>query len=494
MCSSARAANTARSFEGEPTTWHDGFARYDLVMDDQTLVIASFRPPPGEGFAVGAPVKGQHRCVVVAPRTPAPGNPWSWRGCYWDHEPQTEIELLHRGYHVAYISADASLKPDATWDAWYRFLTEDHRLSTRPAFIGMSRGGEYAYTWAVRHPDAVASIYADNPGGNDEMLAGLVALARHDVPLLHVCGSLDPILCQFSNAIEGIYQQLGGRISVMIKDGAGHHPHSLRDAKPIADWIEANATPRTASAPDFVGPSARQTAFYGVRADAVYYPTEGRFIACRGPWFTGEYDRYTFNVAGIDGAITVILPMTQAPGRPWVFRAGYPDGRDAIDLALLARGFAIVTGPVSFNSDKLKQQDWDATYAHLIAHGFSKMPVLQGTSRGAGEVLAWAVANPGKLSAIYVENPVYQSAMSTRPPLDDLAMLTRANVALVQVSGGLDPSFHENAGAADERYRAAGGKSALIVNESESHDLSIEAHVPEILSKILATSSHAFRE
>ena len=63
------------------------------------------------------------------------GNPWSWRGCYWDHQPQTEVELLKRGFHVAYISANASLRPDKTWDAWYTFLTEKHGLSKKPAFV-----------------------------------------------------------------------------------------------------------------------------------------------------------------------------------------------------------------------------------------------------------------------------------------------------------------------------------------------------------------------
>lgn len=34
------------------------------------------------------------------------------------------------------------------WDAWYEFLIKKHGLSKKPAFVGMSRGGEYAYTWA----------------------------------------------------------------------------------------------------------------------------------------------------------------------------------------------------------------------------------------------------------------------------------------------------------------------------------------------------------
>jgi hypothetical protein len=99
----------------------------------------------------------------------------------------------------------------------------------------MSRGGEYAYTWATAHPDKVSCIYADNPGGNRDVLLRLGDLAANDVPLLHVCGSIDPILGKYSTVIEGTYQQFGGRISVMIKEGFGHHPHSLRDPTPLND-------------------------------------------------------------------------------------------------------------------------------------------------------------------------------------------------------------------------------------------------------------------
>lgn len=49
--------------------------------------------------------------MVVVPHVVAPGKPWSWRGCYWDHEPQTEIELLRRGFNIAYITASQTLRP-----------------------------------------------------------------------------------------------------------------------------------------------------------------------------------------------------------------------------------------------------------------------------------------------------------------------------------------------------------------------------------------------
>ena len=135
------------------------------------------------------------------------------------------------------------MKPGKTWDAWYAFLTEKHGLSKKPAFVGMSRGGEYAYTWATANPGKVSCIYADNPGVNPDVLRKLGDLAAADVPVLHVCGSIDPLLGRVSSAIENIYQQFGGRISVMIKEGAGHHPHSLRDPGPIADFISQQVQP-----------------------------------------------------------------------------------------------------------------------------------------------------------------------------------------------------------------------------------------------------------
>src|SRR6185369_2437546 len=131
-------------FSGEKTSWH-GFDRYDFLMDETELTVKPYKAGADEANAVKTPVKGHFRCVVVAPQHPAAGNPWSWQGYYWDHEPQTEIELLKRGFHIGFVWCDAG-KP---WDAWYKFLTETHGLVKKPAFIGMSRGGRNAYSWAT---------------------------------------------------------------------------------------------------------------------------------------------------------------------------------------------------------------------------------------------------------------------------------------------------------------------------------------------------------
>ncbi|HEY1860781.1 MAG TPA: hypothetical protein VGG61_10525 [Gemmataceae bacterium] len=465
----AAAADAAVPFEGEKSSWHDGFDRYDYLMDEKTLEIQPFKRDEKENFGIQDPPEGKRRCVVVVPKRPAIGNPWSWRGCYWDHQPQVEMELLKRGFHVVYISANTALKPGKQWDAWHAFLTEKHGLSKKPAFVGMSRGGEYAYTWATANPDKVSCIYADNPGVNPDVLKKLGDLAAADVPLLHVCGSIDPLLGRSATTIENIYQQFGGRISVMIKEGSGHHPHSLQDPKPIADFISQSVEPAKSAPPAYLGEKYSKTSFYCLENSFRSFPKEGIYITCRGPLFTGCYDRYSFNLSGVEGPITVLVPKTTAPGKPWVFRADYVNREAVVDLALLAKGCHIVTGPVPFNGDGPSLQSWNAVYKLLTDNGFSKKPVLAGAGGAAGEGYAWAGANPDKVSCIYAENPVLRCTMTKAQPLDNLAPLAKAGVPLLHVCGSLDPMLKEHTRAAEKRYQDLGGSVTVIVQEGLGH-------------------------
>jgi hypothetical protein len=456
------------TFTGEKSTWH-GFDRYDYVMDEATLSVAPFKAPANEGDGVGSPAAGQRRCIIVVPKQMASGNPWSWQGCYWNHMPQAEIELLKRGFCVAYISADAKLKPGKEWDAWYAFLTEQQGLSPKPAFIGMSRGGEYSYMWATTHPDKVSCIYADNPGGNQDNLMRLGALAEHDVPLLHVCGSLDPLLGKYSTAIENIYQQFGGRISVMIKEGQAHHPHSLVDPKPIADFITGSVQETAGALPAFVPAKFTKSSYYSDESQYRNFPEDNAYITCRGPVFVPCYDRFQFNVANVGGSgLNVIVPKNPAAGNLWVFRAGFADRDAVVDQALLARGYYVVTGPVPYDVGPVPAE-WDATYKYLTDHGFSKKPVMEGAGAAAGEVYAWAMANPDKVSCIYGENPILHSNLSKIRLLDGLDILAKAGVPLVSVCGSLDPGLEDNTRSIENHYKKADGQILVIVKEGEGH-------------------------
>jgi hypothetical protein len=461
----ARAAEKYVPFDGEKSAWHDGFDRYDYLMDEETLAITPFKRPDTEKFAVGNPAKGKRRCIVVVPKQAAPGNPWSWQGCYWDHEPQTEVELLRRGFHIVFLTPD----PGKQWDAFYAWLIEKHGLSKKPAFVGMSKGGVNEYDWTTANPDKVSCIYADNPAIRPEAFAKLGELAKNDVALLNVCGSADFLLQRHTLPIEDRYQQLGGRVTVMIKDGPAHHPHSLKNPKPIADWIVEHVQPANeVSRPDFVNDKSIKSYYYSLESTNLWLKEEKTYANCRGPGFVECYDRYDVKAEsqwGLTG-LAVIVPKTVAPGKPWVFRAD-AIGRDAaLDQVLLARGFHIVMPPLTAQAGPVKTQ-WNNAYKLMTDHGFSKKPVLEGTGTAAGEAYAWAIENPDKVACIVGRNPALRSLMSKTSPLENLGTLAKASVPLLHVCDHNDPWFSEYTKVTESRYKELGGQMTIIVRESD---------------------------
>jgi pimeloyl-ACP methyl ester carboxylesterase len=241
-----------RPFAGEKTAWH-GYDRFDFPIDGRA-------------------------CIVVAPKRAAAGRPWIWRARFFGHEPQTDLALLARGFHVAYMDVAGlygSPKAVAHWDAFYKYVTEKHGFARKPALEGMSRGGLIIFNWAAANPDKVACIYADAPvcdfkswpGGRgrgkgsprdwqsclkaygvteaeglawrNNPIDNLAPLAKAGVPLLHVCGDADQVVPIEENTgiVEKRYRELGGSIRAIHKPGVGHHPHSLKDPKPIVEFI-----------------------------------------------------------------------------------------------------------------------------------------------------------------------------------------------------------------------------------------------------------------
>ncbi|MCE5327463.1 MAG: GDSL-type esterase/lipase family protein [Planctomycetaceae bacterium] len=218
-------------------------------------------------------------CLIVAPDVEAPGRPWVWRAIFFGHEPQTDIALLQRGYHVAHMRDIAPLHGNAAavghWDAFYALLTDTLGFAPKAVLEGFSRGGLIIYNWAARNPDKVACMYGDAPvcdirswpGGKGaghgsppdwqqckrahrlseasaakfkgSPIDNLAPLAKAGVPILHVIGEADTAVpvAENSDIVEKRYRELGGPITVIRKPGCEHHPHSLKDPTPIVNFI-----------------------------------------------------------------------------------------------------------------------------------------------------------------------------------------------------------------------------------------------------------------
>ncbi len=472
--SNLTAAGVYVPFTGEKTTWHEGFDRYDFIMDDATGAIAPMTAPASEvkSFGIDVSIKdGKRRCVVVVPKKAAPGNPWSWRGCYWNHQPQTEVELLKRGFHVVYAAPDPG-RQGKGWDLWYKFLTETHGLAKKSAFIGMSKGGLNEFNWGVVNPDKVACIYADNPALFDEDFAKIPELAKHDVPLLHVIGSEDWVQ-RYTMTVEAIYHQWGGAITVIIKEGVAHHPHSLVDATPIADWIEQHMHTVEANRPAFADSTYTKTHYYSLEKSYLYLKAEDTYATVSGPGYVPSYDRYSRNGFSSPPAnfraddMSIVVPQNPAPGKPWVFHPSPLDRDSAVDLALLAQGYHIVLPPI--DGPGAVQKQWDEVYRRMVDNGFAKKVVMEGTGAKAGESYAWAIANPEKVSVIYARNPLMRSLMSKTPPIDNLAPLAKAGVPILHDCGSLDPWLNDNTRVVEKRYKELGGTITVLVAEGEGH-------------------------
>ena len=85
------------------------------------------------------------------------------------------------------------------------------------------------YAWAIENPGKVSlhlcrEPHLQSPMTKEPLLDNLAPLAKAGVPLLHVCGSLDPSLNDQTRVVEKRYKDLGGKITVIIKEGDGHYP------------------------------------------------------------------------------------------------------------------------------------------------------------------------------------------------------------------------------------------------------------------------------
>ncbi|MCX6955060.1 MAG: prolyl oligopeptidase family serine peptidase [Verrucomicrobia bacterium] len=212
--------------------------------------------------------------LLVSPKEAAPGRPWIWRTEFFGHEPQGDLALLAKGWHVAYLNASnmyGAPKAIALMEAFHAYLKKEYKLADRVVLEGFSRGGLYAFNYAVAHPTQVAALYLDAPVldirswpgskpaskewkeclavyGLTEQTVGtfnggpldnVAVVAKAGVPILSVCGGADSLvpMAQNTSVLEKRYKELGGTIEVIVKPGGEHHPHSLKDPAPIVEFL-----------------------------------------------------------------------------------------------------------------------------------------------------------------------------------------------------------------------------------------------------------------
>lgn len=215
--------------------------------------------------------------IIVFPETPNENKNWLLKTVYFDAFPEFEIDMLKRGWHLAYVGNDTRWCTEADLDrkkAFTEYLNKEYGLYPKCVPVGMSCGGLMGVKFAAKYPECVSALYLDAPALNflscpaglgasehnlmEEFTADLgltlvdllnyrehpidkkEALLKSNMPIIMVYGDSDEVVPYAENGaiLEKYYRENGGIIETYGKPGCKHHPHGLDDRTPIINFVE----------------------------------------------------------------------------------------------------------------------------------------------------------------------------------------------------------------------------------------------------------------
>ncbi|MFA7673248.1 MAG: alpha/beta hydrolase [Clostridia bacterium] len=219
-----------------------------------------------------------HLSVVICPNTPADSNKWIWRAEFLGAFDQVDVAMIEKGYYLVYYSISNMFGCPASIKAmkdFYDFAVNEMALSKKTVIFGFSRGGLYAVNFAAAYPAAVSSLYLDAPvldlkswpGGmgtgdgspneftgclkiygldnesiktfSDNSIDKAAVLLENKIPVAIVAGDSDTTVPHLENCgrLAEYYRTHNGTYMYILKEGCGHHPHSLPDPSPVVDFL-----------------------------------------------------------------------------------------------------------------------------------------------------------------------------------------------------------------------------------------------------------------
>jgi len=225
---------------------------------------------------------GGRESFIVCPENALPGKPWVWRAEYFSAFNAADMELLKKGWHLAYHRATNMFGSPAAveyFKEFYDTVVPAFGLSEKTVLFGFSVGGLYSVNYALKYPETVAALYLDAPvldikswpGGKgignaktdypefwgycleaygfdeetavnykENPLDRTEELAALNIPVIIVAGDSDATVPAVENCIpfSQRFVAAGGTFKMIMKPGCDHHPHSLQNTTPITEFIE----------------------------------------------------------------------------------------------------------------------------------------------------------------------------------------------------------------------------------------------------------------
>ena len=220
------------------------------------------------------------RATLVFPEKANENKSWTLKTEYKGAFPETEIALLEKGFHVAYLEniSRFATKEDCDKKAHFvKFLAEKFGLKEKCVPIGMSCGGAHALRFAGFYPELIECIFIDAPvlnycnfpGGlgnayyeriwEEEFIKAYPGVTRaklldfphhpinmadrlieHKIPVLMLYGTEDMTVLYNQNGalLEEAYSEKQELLTVIQRKNEGHHPHGFpKNPGVIVDFI-----------------------------------------------------------------------------------------------------------------------------------------------------------------------------------------------------------------------------------------------------------------
>lgn len=133
-------------------------------------------------------------------------------------------------------------------------------------------------------------------------------------------------------------------------------------------------------------------------------PVQAQYPGKQSEWH--GFTRFDFQIDRRNARI--VVPDKAAPGKPWIWRARFPEWHYQMDSILIRKGFHVVYIDTDylFGSPQCVEI-WNNFYNYLTSqYGLNKKVALEGVSRGGLYVFNFAKKYPERVSAIYAEAPV----------------------------------------------------------------------------------------
>ncbi len=199
---------------------------------------------------------------------------WIWKTEFFTAFDRAEQALLEQGYARVYYQISDMYGNNKAIRLMHEFhkdlLKRFSNFCSKAILFGFSRGGLYAFNYAITYPESVEKVYLDAPVldlkswprigifehyemlkmmnldettlayFNENPTDNFAEYFSHKIPTLLIAGAKDSVVSYYHNAYQMIEYCKTNDIELkyIVKPECDHHPHSLDDVSPILEFVK----------------------------------------------------------------------------------------------------------------------------------------------------------------------------------------------------------------------------------------------------------------